>query len=139
MMLVELIRDNDPAERHNFGKLFVDSEYFGETLEDKDRHLETGGEKVDGDTAIPRGRYRLTLTPSKRWNGKLMPLVCDVPGFDGVRIHGGNTEHDTLGCPLLGQIRTTNGVANCAGINERFINLLSSWIAQGGEAFLDVK
>lgn len=46
VMLIELIRDDDPAQKHNYGKFFVDKLFFGETLEDKDRYLEAGGEKV---------------------------------------------------------------------------------------------
>ncbi len=54
-MNIDLIRDL--AERSKtFGKLFVDGKYLGETLEDTDRFLEDGGEKIDGQTAIPRGR-----------------------------------------------------------------------------------
>ncbi len=125
-MIIELIRDDDPSQKHNWGKFFVDRLFFGETLEDKDRHLEAGGEKVYGDTAIPRGRYRVTLSMSRRF-GRNMPEIHDVPGFTGVRIHGGNTEHDTLGCPLLGQTRTATGIANCKGVNDRlYVTLLAA-------------
>ena len=117
-MEIELIRDDEPANKHNYGKMFVDKLFFGETLEDKDRRLEDGGEKVDGDTAIPRGRYRVTLSMSRRF-GRVMPELHDVPGFTGVRIHGGNTEADTHGCPLLGQNRIAAGVASCKGVNDR--------------------
>jgi hypothetical protein len=117
-MEIELIRDDEPANKHNYGKMFVDKLFFGETLEDKDRRLEDGGEKVDGDTAIPRGRYKVTLSMSRRF-GRVMPELHDVPGFTGVRIHGGNTEADTHGCPLLGQNRIAAGVADCKMVNDR--------------------
>lgn len=136
-MILNLTRDRGWA--HNWGKLFIDGKYLGETLEDPDRQLEAGGEKINGDTAIPRGRYRIDITPSTRWKGKLMLLICDVPGFDGVRIHGGNTEADTHGCPLLGNVRTASGVANCAGVNERLIEIVSSAIARGEEVWLEVR
>jgi hypothetical protein len=125
-VIIELIRDDDPSQKHNWGKFFVDRLFFGETLEDKDRHLEAGGEKVYGDTAIPRGRYRVTLTPSVRFK-RVLPEVHDVPGFTGIRIHGGNKESDTLGCPLLGQTRTATGIANCKGVNDRlYVTLLAA-------------
>jgi hypothetical protein len=125
-MILELIRDDDPAQKHNYGKFFVDKLFFGETLEDKDRYLEAGGEKIYGESAIPRGRYRVTLSMSRRF-GRNMPEIHDVPGFTGVRIHGGNTEHDTLGCPLLGQTRTATGIANCKGVNDRlYVTLLAA-------------
>ena len=137
-MIIELIRDADPANRHNWGKLFVDRLYFGETLEDKDQYLEAPDtEKIYGDSAIPRGRYRVTLTMSRRF-GRIMPEVHDVPDFDGIRVHGGNIEHDTLGCPLLGQVRTANGIANCKGVNDRLFVTLQAAEQRGEEVWMEV-
>ena len=134
-MELSVIRDDDPDQHHNLGKFYIDEGYFGETLEDKDRYLESGGEKLHGDTAIPRGRYRVTLSESARFH-KLMPEVHDVSGFSGVRIHGGNSEHDTFGCILLGAVRTATGVANCAGINARLIDRIGEAIADGEEVWM---
>ena len=136
-MILELIRDDDPSQKHNYGKFFVDKLFFGETLEDKDRYLETGTEKVYGDSAIPRGRYKVTLTPSKRF-GRIMPEVHDVPGFSGVRIHGGNVEADTHGCPLLAQTRTATGVANCKGVNDRLYYTLMAAEQRGEDVWMEV-
>lgn len=136
VMILELLRDEE-APSKTFGKLFVDGKYFGETLEDKDRDLEAGGEKVYGETAIPRGRYRVRVSMSRRFKRE-MPEVLDVPGFEGVRIHGGNTEEDTLGCPLLGQVRTATGVANCKGINDRLLLTLKAAEQRGEEIWLEV-
>lgn len=122
MITIEIKRDGNSL--HNWGKMFIDGMYWGETLEDPDRHLEAGEVKVDGDTAIPRGRYQLTLTYSNRFR-KIMPELLHVPGFSGVRIHGGNTEADTHGCILLGNERTATGVANCAGINQRLLEFMN--------------
>lgn len=136
-----LLRDNDPQQAHNWGQLFVedaDGELLGQTLEDPDRRLEDGGEKVDGDTAIPRGRYRISITMSSRFK-RLMPLIHDVPDFDGIRIHGGNTEVDTHGCPLLGQHRNDMGIDNCKAPNERLMNYLLVMEKRGEEVWLEVK
>lgn len=65
--------------------------------------------KVKGKTAIPAGRYDLRLTASARF-GRVLPEVVGVPGFIGIRIHPGNTEHDTEGCLLLGTNRTERAV-----------------------------
>jgi len=136
-VILSLVRDDDPAQKHNWGKLFVDGKYLGETLEDTDRRLESGGEKVPNDTAIPRGRYPITLSKSLRF-GKALPEIHDVPNFTGVRIHGGNAEIDTSGCPLLGQYRTQSGVANCAGVNARLINLLESATSKGQKVWIEI-
>jgi len=128
--------EDDPV--HNFGVLSVDGRPFGQTLEDPDRHLEDLPDaKVPGNTAIPRGRYRVVLTLSSRFR-RVMPEVLGVPGFTGVRIHGGNTEADTSGCPLLGRVRTETGVAQCRDVNEQFIDLISEALSRGEECWLEV-
>lgn len=123
-MKLEVIRDDDPDSQHNLGKFYIDGAYFGETLEDKDRYLESGGGKIQDDTAIPRGIYTATLSMSNRF-GRVMPEIHDVPDFTGVRIHGGNTEANTEGCILLGAVRTATGVANCKAINDRLVELMT--------------
>ncbi len=134
-MILELKRDGYITP--NLGKLFVDGKLLGQTLEDTDRHLEAGGEKIYGETAIPRGRYKVQLSYSQRFK-RIMPEVLDVPGFTGIRIHGGNDEEDTHGCPLLGAVRTATGVAQCGGINQRLINLLEAAEIRGEEIYLEV-
>lgn len=135
-MKIAIVRD-DPEPGRTFGKMLVDDKYFGETLEDTDRHMEDGGEKFNGCTAIPRGRYRVTVTFSQRFQ-RPMPLVHDVPGFSGVRIHGGNTEADTHGCPLVGSVRTEHGIRNCGPINARLMGLLEAAEDRGEEVTLEV-
>jgi len=134
-MILELKRDGYITPNH--GKLFVDGKLLGQTLEDQDRHLEDGGEKIPGDTAIPRGRYKVQLSYSQRFK-RIMPEVLDVPGFTGIRIHGGNEKEDTHGCPLLGAVRTQTGVAQCGGVNQRLINLIEAAEIRGEEVYLEI-
>lgn len=83
---------------YTIGKLSIDGEFFCYTLEDKVR---PAGVKVDGQTAIPTGHYKLVRDLSTRF-GKMMPHILNVSGFEGIRIHSGNTDVDTEGCILLG-------------------------------------
>ena len=75
------------------------------TCEDRDRGLELDlARKVRGQTAIPIGSYRVAVTESARFKRKL-PLLLNVPGFRGIRIHAGNDASDTDGCILVGSSR----------------------------------
>ncbi len=88
---------NVKGDRNIIGDLFIDGVFFCHTLEDEKR---ADGLKVYGETAIPAGIYNVKLTISNRFK-RLMPLLLDVEGFKGIRIHGGNNSKDTHGCPLV--------------------------------------
>lgn len=114
------------------GSMYVNGALFGYTLEDKDRGLkdtmsvsEIKIRKIFGETAIPYGRYEVILSYSNRFK-KVMPLLLNVKGFEGVRIHGGNTDKNTLGCPLLGAKRNDNGIYDCATVNNKLIALIKA-------------
>ena len=105
---------------YTVGILYVDGVRFCETLEDKDRGLFQGDTlsqikslKVYGETAIPIGTYTVAmdvLSPkysAVAWYKDLcvgkMPRLLDVPGFEGILIHPGNTALDSYGCILVGR------------------------------------
>lgn len=106
-------------ETYTIGKLYIDGEYFCDTLEDTDRGLRQDmslpvirAKKRNGVTAIPTGRYKVTLkVQSPRFSKKAMydfckgylPRLINVLGFEGVLIHVGNTAKDTEGCILVGR------------------------------------
>lgn len=106
-------------DSYTIGKLYVDGSYFCDTIEDKDRGLQQQlplsvnvAKKKKGVTAIPVGRYRVTLAvKSQRFSQKkqyaacngYLPRLVNVPAFDGVLIHIGNTASDTEGCILVGK------------------------------------
>lgn len=79
---------------------------FCDTLEPPRRNLLNEGKwdkrlKVKGMTAIPEGRYLMRFTYSPKFGKRLFQLM-DVPLFDGIRIHSGNSVKDTQGCILVG-------------------------------------
>lgn len=90
------------TEFSTIGELTVDGLFQCYTLEDKEREV-----KIKSETAIPKGTYKVIINQSARFK-TLLPLLLDVPGFEGIRIHPGNTNHDTEGCILVGKTRGTD-------------------------------
>jgi hypothetical protein len=82
---------------YTIGRMLIDGRFECYTLEDGIRT-----NKVYGETAIPVGRYPVTITHSPSFK-RLLPLLENVPNFSGIRIHPGNSKVDTLGCILVGQ------------------------------------
>ena len=105
-MRLRLLREPS-VEGATLGSLYIDRVWQCWSLEDAIR--EQPGQpvanwKVAGQTAIPSGHYALIITPSQRFLRPL-PLLVDVPGFTGIRIHPGNTAENTEGCLLVGRDR----------------------------------
>lgn len=122
----------------SLGRLYVDNRFLCYTCEDADRKLETNpGGKVYGKTAIPRGKYRVVVSFSNHFQ-KPLPELLDVPGYSGVRIHGGNTADDSLGCVLVGRVRTANGVAGCKDVVAAVIDQVDAATDRGEEVWMEV-
>ena len=126
---------------YTIGRLYVDGKYFCDTLEDTDRGLQQSSpesvnraKKKKGLTAIPTGKYRITLdVQSQRFsqvafykfcNGYL-PRLLNVPAFDGVLIHVGNTAKDTEGCILVGENKAVGKVLNSRDTFLRLYDILN--------------
>jgi len=108
------------------GELFIDMVFEAYTCEDEVREVEgkpVEEWKIKGETAIPRGTYSVVITPSARFKRDL-PLLQNVPGFEGIRIHPGNTSADTEGCILPGKGRTDRTVTESrAAFNTLFAKI----------------
>lgn len=144
-----LRRITSTAKPYTIGKLHdVQSgrlHYLCDTLEDEDR-LTRGEKKVYGKTAIPLGDYEVKLTFSTRFSSKafyrecrtMLPLLCNVPQFEGVRIHVGNTPADTEGCVLVGENKAVGQVLNSKATYRRILPLIQKAIGNGETVILHV-
>ena len=94
------------TDQSTIGELSVNGAFECFTLEDKVRPV-----KIKGETAIPGGTYEVAVTFSNKFQ-KFLPLLLDVPNFDGIRIHTGNTAKDTLGCILVGQGKGVDSISS---------------------------
>ena len=81
---------------YTIGKLYIDNEYFCDTLEPSVDPLTHKLPK-----AIPPGRYAVVITMSPAFQ-EWLPLLLNVHHRSGIRIHAGNTAKNTRGCILVG-------------------------------------
>lgn len=121
------------SSQSTIGRLAIDGEDCCWTLEDVVRY----GPKVPGQTAIPAGTYRVIVTPSPRFKRPL-PLLLDVPGFDGVRIHPGNTAEQTEGCILVGMKRDKDIVLESRIAFDKLFQLLDGAATAGDQISITI-
>lgn len=120
------------TDKSTIGKLYIDGRFECYVLEDKDRGLndsmtlsEINDLKVYGETAIPYGRYEIKITPSNRFKRDL-PILLNVKGYEGIRIHTGNTAIDTHGCLLPAQIKGKDSVSQSTPAFNKLYELIKS-------------
>lgn len=124
------------------GWLYIDGLYTCRTLEDEVREIEgtpVSTWKIPGVTAIPAGTYRVTLEASEHFGPDTLTLH-DVPGFEYIRMHAGNTSDDTKGCLLLGMLAT--GASLIGGTSRPALALVKGEvqraIARGESVSIDI-
>ena len=123
-------------QTYTIGKLYIDDEYFCDTLEDTVRDLnkngkfDNGEKKVYAKTAIPYGTYEIKWTYSPRFK-KYTPQLMNVPSFEGIRIHSGNSSTDTEGCLLLGENKKVGMVLNSRATINKFYPLIKEACSKG--------
>lgn len=125
---------------YTIGKLYVDSEYVCDTIEDTVRDLDKDGMfangevKIPGKTAIPYGRYEITMkvkSPkysnfskyswAKKYDGYL-PRLLNVSQFDGILMHVGNSALDSEGCIIVGENKVVGKVINSVNTFRRLMD-----------------
>ena len=119
-------------DTYTIGKLYVDGVYFCDTIEDKDRGLDDSmtvseilKRKIKGQTAIPTGHYKIEITYSPKYK-RMMPLILNVKGYSGIRIHSGNTSKDTEGCLIVGKNTKVGMVTDSRNTYQRLFGILQN-------------
>ena len=140
---------------YTIGKLYIDSHYFCDTCEDrvrdnnKDGDLNDVGEgKVYAKTAIPYGTYKVTLkvqSPkySKRasydWCKGYLPRLLNVPHFEGILIHAGNTAEHSAGCILVGENKVVGKVINSMSTLQKLYAVLKEYSDKGEKITITIE
>ncbi len=131
----------DFTSSSTIGKMYVNDEFQCFTLEDTVREVEdqpVESWKIQNETAIPKGTYKVIIDFSQRFN-KEMIHILDVPGFKGVRIHKGNKPEDTEGCILVGQTRLPNAVGGSGIAFDIFYPKLQAALAANEKVSIEIK
>lgn len=154
---LELLLDRKyKNETYTIGNLYVDGEWFCNTLEDRDRGLsqtmpleEIKRQKVYGETAIPTGRYEVRMDiVSPKYNGVKwykdnfggrMPRLESVKGFSGILIHSGNTALDSNGCILVGMNKAKGKVLDSRATFQKLWKILEQARKAGKTIYLTVQ
>lgn len=121
------------AKRNTYtiGKLYIDGKYFCDTLEDKDRGLKQYDSissikrfKIPSQTAIPTGTYEVIVNKSPKFK-RMLPRLLNVPGFEGILIHRGNSDKDSSGCLLVGENKVVGKVINSTQYELKLVDILT--------------
>lgn len=131
---------------YTIGHLYIDGRYFCDTVEDTDRDINRNGRfdngeaKVYAQTAIPNGRYRVTMnvrspkfssrTEYNWWrvNGRYgyLPRLLDVPHFEGILIHAGSSARSSAGCIIVGHNTVVGGVTDSMATCKKLYPILKA-------------
>ena len=133
---------------YTIGRFTADGKFLCDTLEDRIRDLndynhdgdfddpEEG--KIYGRTAIPPGRYSIIFGYSLKLKRSL-PLILDVPGFTGIRIHGGKNADWSEGCPLVGENKKPGELVNYKYWETVIANMVRDAINENRKVFITIK
>lgn len=138
---------------YTIGHLYIDGEYFCDTIEDKVRDLnkngvfDNGESKVYAQTAIPYGIYEITmkvkspkfsLKPEYKWCNGYLPRLLNVKHFEGILIHAGRTEKSSAGCIIIGQNKIVGQVINSMETCKKLYPILQSASNKGDKITIEI-
>ena len=139
-----LLRRIAKRPTYTIGKLYIDGKYFCDTLEDTDRGLkqdtplsEIRKIKVPSRTAIPTGTYKVIVNKSPKF-GRMLPRLLNVPGFEGILIHRGNSDKDSSGCVLLGENKVVGRVINSTKYEIKLVDILTKVQSSGEDITIEI-
>lgn len=131
--------------KYTIGKLYIDGTYFSDTLEDPVRDLNNDGDledpgesKIYGDTAIPKGEYKVILALSPKFK-RILPVILNVKYFTGILLHRGNSVKDTHGCILVGENKIKGGLINSTVCETNLVKRMTAAINAGEEITLTIE
>ena len=142
-MELRILRNRFSKERTG-GQLYIDGDFFCFTLEDTVREIEgkpVEEWKVQNETAIPYGRYKITLENSAKFGPDTISLA-NVPGFKYIRMHTGNTEKDTEGCILVGYKLTEDNIIKYGTTRPALLDLkarIKNVLEGNGTCWIEIK
>lgn len=142
-------------DKYTIGNLYINGEWFCNTVEDKDRGLsqdmsleDIKKKKVYSETAIPTGKYRISMkrkspkySQKKQYEkcGGYVPYLRDVPGYSGILIHIGNWPTESAGCILVGENKVRGGVVNSTTWFWKLYDILKAADERNEEIWITIK
>ena len=132
-------------DKYTIGEVTVNGKFFSMSMEDRDRGLtqsmnedEILSKKVYAETAIPTGRYEVKLTFSNKFK-RILPILLNVKGFDGIRIHRLNTAIESHGCIGLGMNNSIGMITESTRFELKIVSLLREEEKQGKRSYITIK
>lgn len=126
-------------EKYTVGRMMVNGEFFCNTLEDVVREIDVNGVgKIKGETAIPAGEYKVIVNYSPKF-GRQMPRLLNVPFFDGILIHSGNTAKDSAGCILVGYNKKAGELCNSRDVSDRLTEMVEAAQRRGEDIWIVIE
>jgi hypothetical protein len=142
-------------DTYTIGRLYVDNHYFSDTIEDKVRDLNKDGDlndagegKVYAKTAIPYGRYEVTMKVKSpkfsqraayNWCSGYLPRLLNVPHFEGILIHAGNSADSSAGCLIVGENKIKGQVVNSMATMKKLYQVLKNVSDRGEKIWITIK
>lgn len=132
-----------PKKDYTVGRLYVDDRLFCNTLEDRIVDKNKNGvfdgdeKKVYSESAIPYGTYKIIYNWSPKF-GRNLPRLLNVPHFEGILIHPGNTAADSAGCILVGKNTEVGRLTNSRYISDELNKLIDEAQRKGESITIEI-